>query len=162
MRLLSGFKNLFGSTDAPSSNVLETPTLRIVLPPDWKVKLRTSPISAVGPRGEVLKVTSFAVTGNGTPEELAGIRTELLGKLHRTIEATAAEPVFTEFSGVTEETLPSAMLLVATLKSVRGGFAFWQFGLLGASTALYANCQFPPTASSQESVSAAIRGTEWR
>ena len=162
MGVFSGIRGLFRDADDSPASIVESDSLRIVLPPKWKVRRDANPISARGPEGEILKVTSFSISGGGPSQELAEIRAELVMKLRRTIEQTASEEVFTGFSGITEEQMPSATLLFATLKSRKGEFSFWQYGLVGPRTGVYANCQFPPGATSTQAMLAAVKAVEWK
>jgi hypothetical protein len=162
MGLFSRLRGLFGGAGKASSRILESESLRIVLPPKWKVHRDATRASARGPDGEILKITSFSIGGGGPSQELAEIRAELVAKLRRTIEQTAGEDVFKEFSGITEEQTPSATVVFAALKSREGGFSFWQYGLAGPAAGLYANCQFPPGAKSADAILAAVKAAEWK
>jgi hypothetical protein len=158
----SRIRSVFRGFGTASARVLESGSLRIVLPPRWKVARAATRASARGPDGEILKITSFSISGDSPPEQLPEIRAEVVAKLRRTIEQTAGEDVFKEFSGITEEQTPSATLVFAALKSKQGGFSFWQYGLVGPAAGLYANCQFPPEAASAETVLAAVKAVEWK
>jgi hypothetical protein len=158
----SRLRSVFRGFGTASARVLESGSLRIVLPPKWEVRRDATRASARGPDGEILKITSFSISGDNPTEELPEIRAEVVAKLRRTIEQTAGEDVFKEFSGITEEQTPSATLVFAALKSKERGFSFWQYGLVGPAAGLHANCQFPPGAASAETILAAVKAVEWK
>jgi hypothetical protein len=158
----SRLRSVFRRFGPASPRVLESGSLRIVLPPKWTVRRDATRASAQGPNGEILKITSFSISGDNPAEELPEIRAEVLAKLRRTIEQTAGEDVFKEFSGISEEQMPSATLVFAALKSKDGGFSFWQSGLVGPAAGIYANSQFPPGSASAEPVLAAVKAVEWK
>lgn len=160
MGLIAGLKRFVGSAP-PGPAVLETDSLRIELPEGWRVR-QTQPVSAVGPDGEILKISSFSISGDGPAAELEHIRAEVTEKLKNNIARAAEEPVFKNFSGVAETSTVHGPFYSASLLSIDGKQVFMQYGVLGPRTFIYANCQFPIAAESRDAVLTALKAVEWR
>jgi hypothetical protein len=80
------------STPAVAAEVLETGSFAMTLPAGWVKNLQSKPVSAQGPNGELLQVSSVKLQGSGAPSEAKRIRVEMEQNIVRAIERAANSP----------------------------------------------------------------------
>jgi hypothetical protein len=139
-----------------ASNILETSTFVFTLPESWERDLHSSPISARGPSGELLQISSARITGpSGKSRELDGIREELEAVGVRTLRLAETESGLAVEKPITRVVLPNGSILnEVTYRARDTGGESVQFSVLGPRTAVLVSLR---VSSAQTETVAAVR-----
>ena len=142
------------STPVVAADVLETASFSMTLPAGWVKNLQTKPVSARGPSGELLQVSSAKLQGTGTSAEAQRIRAEMEQNVVRSIERAANDPQLRTVSPLRKSQSSSGATVHEMISQANDRTWFAQFGAVGPSTVLLVTLEAP--AASQASI-AAIR-----
>jgi hypothetical protein len=139
------------STPAAGADVLETVSFAMTLPAGWVKNLQTKPVSARGPNGELLQVSSAKLQGSGSPAEAKKIRMEIEQNLLRSIELGASDPRLKTVEPLRKST-SSGVIMYEMISQAKDESWFAQFGAIGLNTVLLVTLEAP--AKSETSVAA--------
>jgi hypothetical protein len=144
--LLKGLAGILGGgSPRAAPNVIQTSSFKVELPAGWTVNLKTDPVSATGPDGQTLEVSSFAVSGSGSSSELEAVLASLAERLKSTMLRAASNEMFAPGARTSERNLPGGVKFIeAHAKALDSSMVFAQVGLVHARTAAYINGRFRP------------------
>jgi hypothetical protein len=151
-------------TPALASNVLETKTFVFTLPDGWVRDLHTDPVSARGPNGELLEISSSRISGPpGDSPELARIRANVEASGVRTLRLGESEPGLTVERPITRAVLIDDVVLNEVVYHARDtGWKIAQFSVTGPRTAVFISLRVPGgRVASIGAVRAAITRIQW-
>ena len=146
-----------------ASNILETQTFVLTLPKGWVRNLDTSPVSARGPQGETLQISSSRIKGAGDPTELAQIRKEMEEIGLKTLRLAESEPGLTIEAAITRSEPSNGVVLnEVTYLAKDTGWRIAQFSVLGPRTAILVSVRIPKgNYSSLGELRKSIRAIAW-
>jgi len=129
---------------ASASNILETQTFVLTLPKGWVRDLDTNPVSARGPQGEMLQISSSRIRGSGDPNELAQIRQEMEDIGLKTLRLGESEPgLVVETAIARSEPSPGVVLNQVVYLVKETGWRIAQFSALGPRTSVLISVRIP-------------------
>ncbi|MBK8073877.1 MAG: hypothetical protein IPK34_18440 [Ramlibacter sp.] len=162
-KLLTQFASLaLLSTPAIAADVLETASFAMTLPVGWVKNLQSKPVSARGPNGELLQVSSAKLQGSGATAEAQRIRAEMEQNVLRSIEHAANDPQLKTVTPLRKTQTPSGATVHELISQANDRTWFAQFGAIGPSTVLLVTLEAPAT--SQASIAAvrqAVSSIKW-
>lgn len=124
---------------AGAGEKIETDSLSITLPQGWKPNLKSNPISAAGPSGELLQLTLKTAAGGENPSEAAQILSEAEQKVATIMQQITADQKYvtvTPFKGSTLVNGASFQEIVSQTKDGKQVLA--QFSLRGSQSFFFA------------------------
>ena len=143
--------------DAFGSNVLETSTFEFTLPDGWERNLDTDPVSARGPYGELLQISSSRIRGpGGASRELQEIRKEVEAVGVRTLRLAESEPGLIVETPISRAMLDNGIVLNEVVyRANDSGWKIAQFSVIGPRTSILVSLRVP---SEKKSSIGLIRG----
>ena len=149
---------------AVAGQTIETDSFALTLPDQWIPDLTTKPVSAKGPRGEVLHVSSTVIHGSASADEAARLRRDLEAAVLRAIQRTASDPSMVAVKPLATTTLPSAATLHEAVSRTRDGKSLVaQFALMGPPSVVLVTLDTPAASASAsiEAIRAAVSAIRW-
>jgi len=143
---------------------IETDSFSLTLPDRWVADLTTKPVSAKGPRGEVLHVASTVIRGSGSADESARLRRDLEAAVLRSVQRTASDPALVTVKPLAMTTLPSGVTLHEAVSRTRDGKALLaQFAVMGPPSVVLVTLDAPAASgtSSIDAIRAAVTAVRW-
>ncbi|SFU31910.1 hypothetical protein SAMN05216350_101294 [Polaromonas sp. YR568] len=134
------------SSPAVAADVLETASFAMTLPAGWVKNLQTKPVSARGPDGELLQLSSAKLQGGGTPAEAQKIRAEMEQNVLRSIERAASDPELKVVVPLRRTQGSPGVAVYELISQANDNSWFAQFAALGPSTVLLVTVEAPATA----------------
>jgi hypothetical protein len=135
------------ATGAHAGETIETSSFALTLPDRWTPDLTTQPISARGPAGELLQVSSSTLAGEGPAEETAGIMRQVEDAATRSMRKVEADPTLTTVTPISKRPLPGGGTMHEMLSRTRDGQSlFAQFCATGPRTVVLVTVQLPAAA----------------
>jgi len=156
-----GVLAMVGSVGA--GETIETDSFALALPDRWIPDLRTKPISAKGPAGELLQVSSSSLSGQGSAEEGARIMRQVEEKAIKSMRLAEADPALLTVAALKRTTLPSGVTLHEMLPKSRDGKSlFAQFAVSGPRSLVLVTLELPASAAaSVDAVRKGVVGIRW-
>ena len=151
-----------GAADA--GETIETSSFALTLPDRWVADVTTRPVSAKGPRGETLQVSSTVISGSGSAGETARLRRELEEVVLRTVQRTLSDPALITLKPLATTALPSGATLHEAVSKTRDGKAVLaQFALMGPPSVVLVTLDAPAGSApdSIEAIRAAVIAIRW-
>lgn len=134
------------ATGARAAETIETSSFALTLPDRWTPDLTTRPVSARGPAGELLQVSSSTLSGEAG-EEAAGIMRQVEDAATRSMRKVEADPTLTTVTPLRKRPLPSGGTMHEMLSRTRDGQSlFAQFCATGPRTVVLVTVQLPAAA----------------
>jgi len=149
---------------AVAGPTIETDSFLLTLPDQWVPDLTTRPVSAKGPRGEVLRVSSTVIQGSGSADEAMRLRRDLEAAVVRAVQRTASDPSLVTVKPLATTTLSSGVTLHEAVSRTRDGKALVaQFALMGPPSVVLVTLDTPaaPASASIEAIRAAVAAIRW-
>jgi len=138
---------LVAAPPAGAGETLETDTFTLTLPDRWTRDLTTTPVSARGPAGEFLQISSSTLKGEGTGAEATEVMRQVEDAATRSMRKVEADPTLTTVTPLRKRPLASGGTLHEMLSRTRDGSAlFAQFCAAGPHTVVLVTVQLPATA----------------
>lgn len=143
-RIIIASALLLLSSRVSASNIIETQTFVLTLPAGWNRNLSTRPVSAVGPGGELLQISSSRLRGSGSETEAALIRTQMEEIGVKTLKLAESEPTFIVEKALARTQLTNGAVLNEVLYFAKdSGWYIAQFSMLGPRTSVLVSLRIP-------------------
>jgi len=148
---------------AMAGATIETSSFALTLPDGWIQNLASKPVSARGPRGELLQISSSGVTGQPTPQESARILREIEEVAVRSMGRAAADPALVTVTPLKKTMLPSGATLHEMVSKSRDGRSLLaQFSATGPRALVLLTVELPASAASSiDAVRASVAAIQW-
>jgi hypothetical protein len=169
MRLLKALKGLFIGASAAAAAAayggaaIETNSLRLTLPDRWTPDLRSKPISAKGPRGELLHLSSADLSGQGSPQEKRAVMQKVEERALAAMQAAEKDSGFKVTTPLKTEKLPNGRNFHRSVATSRDGTKLLaSFVAVGPQTVVLATLDLPSSSvASIEAIEASLKGIQW-
>ncbi len=127
-----------------SAEIIETNSFSYTLPSSWKANLKSKPLSASGPNGELLQLSVSSVTKAGNPKEAGELLREIEGNAATSMTQTAADPQLVTTMPLKRSKLKSGFTLQEMASKTKDGqVVFAQFAITGPRSVLFATLECP-------------------
>jgi hypothetical protein len=149
---------------AVAGQTIETDSFSLTLPDHWIPDLTTKPVSAKGPRGELLHVSSTVIQGSGPANETERLRRELEAAVVRAMQRTASDPSMITVKPLAATTLPSGATLHEAVSRTRDGKSLVaQFALMGPPSVVLVTLDTPAASATASiaAIRAAVSAIRW-
>jgi len=148
---------------AIASETIETPSFVLTLPSRWTASMYTKPVSAKGPAGELLQLSSTVLSGQGSADEAARVMRQVEEKAVKAMRLAESDPALVTVAPLKRTVLPSGVAVHEMLSRARDGKAlFAQFAATGPRSVVLVSLDAPATAAaSVGAIRESVVGIKW-
>jgi hypothetical protein len=160
--LLLGFAM---ANSAFAEDAIETTSFTYVLPTGWKANLRSRPVSAKGPNGELLQLSVSSVTESGSPAEAEKVLRQVEANASKSMLEAAADSKLTTTMALKKSKLENEVTFHEIVSRTKdGAVVFAQYSATGPRSVLLATLEAPASSASASAarVRESLTQIKWR
>lgn len=168
MSLIKALKGFFVGASAVAATAhagptIETNSLRLTLPDHWVTDPRSKPVSAKGPRGELLQLSVSSLSGQGSAQEARAIIQNVEQRALAALQASERDSGFEVTSPLKAEKLPNGSNFYRSVATSPDGTKMLaSFVAAGPRAVILATLDLPSSAAASiEAIAASIKNIQW-
>lgn len=168
MSLIKALKGFFVGAAAVAAAAhagptIETNSLRLTLPDGWATDLKSKPVSAKGPRGELLQLSVSSLSGQGSAQEARAIIQKVEERALAALQAGEKDSGFKVTSPLKAEKLPTGSNFHRSVATSGDGTKMLaSFVSVGPRTVILATLDLPSAAAASiEAIAASLKSIQW-
>jgi len=168
MSLIKALKGFFVGVSAIAATAhagptIETNSLRLTLPDRWVTDLKRKPVSARGPRSELLQLSVSSVSGQGSAQEARTVIQKVEERALAALQAGEKDSGFKVTAPLKAEKLPNGSNLHRSVATSSDGTKMLaSFVVAGPRTVVLATLDLPSAAAASiEVIAASLKNIQW-